>query len=73
MRKMLIKIFLCLAICLIAGTAYGDQTTAGAQPSPAIFFRLAPSGIFGDRQYLYVMAGGKIMPYEITEMTLLLH
>ena len=69
MKKMLIKIFLFLTICLIAGAAYGDQTSCGVPPSPAVFLKLGVSGVTGDPQYLYVMAGGKISLYETAGMT----
>ena len=41
--------------------------TAGA----FAFVRFGPTGISGDQQYLYVMAGGKILEYQLTDMTLL--
>lgn len=71
MKKILIVVILCLALCWIAGTAYGQQTSSGSLPSPAVFFKFGLTGIFGDQQYLYVMAGGKIMQYEAAKMTLL--
>jgi hypothetical protein len=70
LSKILIKVILCLAIWSIAEVAHGQQTSSGVQPPPPIFFKLGLTGIFGDQQYLYVMAGGKILQYEIAEMTL---
>jgi len=70
MRKILIQVLLLLAICSLAGAACGDQTSSGAPPSPAVFLTLGSSGVAGDQQYLYVMAGGMITQYEIAGMTI---
>ena len=70
MSKILILVILCLTLCSIAGVAYPQQTS-DVQPPPAIFFKLGLTGISADQQYVYVMAGGKILQYEITKMTLL--
>ncbi|MGA3115013.1 MAG: hypothetical protein ABSF90_11355 [Syntrophobacteraceae bacterium] len=73
MNKILILVILCLALCSIAGVANPQQTTNGMQP-PAGAFVVAgfgPSGISGDQQYLYVMAGGKLLEFQLTDMTLL--
>ncbi len=64
MRMMLIKVVLLLAVCLFAVAAYGQQTSSGSLPSPALYFKFGLSGIAGDQQYLYVMTGGKIMQYR---------
>ena len=71
MSKITILVVLCLALCLITGVANPQQTASGVQPPPAVFFNLGLTGISADQQYLYVMAGGKILQYEISEMTLL--
>jgi hypothetical protein len=71
MKRILIVVILCMALCWIAGAAYGQQTSSDSLPSPAVFFKFGLTGIFGDQQYLYIMAGGKIMQYEAAEMTLL--
>lgn len=71
MKKILIVVILCLALYWIVGTVYGQQTSSGSLPSPAVFFKFGLTDIFGDQQYLYVMAGGKIMQYEAAKMTLL--
>jgi hypothetical protein len=68
--KILILVILCLTLCLISGEAYPQQAS-DVQPPPATFFKLGLTGIAADQQYLYVMAGGKILQYKITEMTLL--
>ncbi len=67
----MILVILCLAPCSIAGAANGQQSAGGMQPPPAIFFKLGLTGISADQQNLYVMAGGKILQYEISKMTLL--
>lgn len=71
MSKVTILVVLSLALCLVTGIANPQQTSSGVQPSPAAFFNLGLSGISAEQQYLYVMAGGKILQYEISEMTLL--
>ena len=75
MRKILIFVILGLALCSISipVAAYAQQTTSSTQPAAGAFVlaRFGPTGISGDQQYLYVMAGGKILEYEIAEMTLL--
>jgi len=70
-RRTLIEIILCLAICSIAATAYGQHTSDdGPQPPPAVFFKLGLSGVTGDSQNVYAMAGGKILQYDISSMSL---
>jgi hypothetical protein len=69
-RKILILIILCPALCSIAAAAYGQQTSGGS--AGAFFGKFGASGISGDQQYLYVMAAGKILEYQLTDMTLLL-
>jgi len=69
--KVTILIILCLALCSIAGVAIPQQSSSNVQQPPAIFFKLGLTGISADQQYLYVMGGGKILQYEISEMTLL--
>jgi hypothetical protein len=67
-NKILILIILCLALCSFAGVA-NPQQTSHVQPPPAIFAKLGLTGIAADQQYLYVMAGGKILQYKISDMT----
>ncbi len=71
MRKLLFYLTVFLILGSAAGVAFGDQTTGTAPPPPAFFHKMGFSGICADQQYLYVMAGGKILEYEISEMTLL--
>ena len=70
MRKISISVILCLALCSIAVAAYGQQT-AGDTAGAFLIVRFSPTGVSGDQQYLYVMAGGKILEYQLTDMTLL--
>jgi hypothetical protein len=69
-NKILILVILCVALCSIAGVAIPQQT-GDVQPPPAVFAKLGLTGISADQQYLYVMAGGKILQYKISDMTLL--
>ena len=75
MRKTLFFIILSLTLCSISIplAACAQQTTNGMQPAAGAFVlaRFGPTGISGDQQYLYVMAGGKILEYQLTDMTLL--
>lgn len=71
MSKM--KILLCLAGILIgvsfAGIAFpGTDTTQ--PPAPGMFHRMGASGLSGDSQYLYVVAAGKILEYDMAGMSL---
>ncbi len=67
MRKLLVFAIVFLTICSFYGAAYGEQT------SPAyIFFKIAPTGITGDQQNLYLMAAGKILEYKLSDLTLAL-
>ncbi len=70
MNKILIPFILCLALFSIAGVAYPQRTTSGTPPP--FFPGFGAAGISGDTQYLYVMAGGKLLEYQLTNMTLLL-
>lgn len=63
---------LTLALALsLAPSAACAHPPGGRLNAPAGFHPFAPSGICADQQYLYVMAGGKIMQYGLTDMTLL--
>lgn len=69
MRKILVLFVLCPALFWFAAAACGQQTcdnTAGA----FVAVKFSITGISGDQQYLYVMAGGKILAYRLTDMTL---
>ncbi len=49
-------------------TVFGE--TQQQSSSPGKFFKMPMSGISGDNDYLYVMAGGKIMAYQKGRLTL---
>jgi hypothetical protein len=70
MRNILIIIAVISLLSLVAGTALAHRTEE-FPPPPAKFHMLGLSGICADQQYLYVMAGGKIMEYGITDLKLL--
>lgn len=68
-RKILIGIAVALFLSLAAGAvlAHGPE----GMPPPGIFPGMGFSGIAADQQYIYVMAGGKIMQYGAGDMKLL--
>ena len=66
MSKILVLVILCVALCSITGVA-NPQPSGDVQPPPAVFAKLGLTGISADQQYLYVMAGGKILEYKILE------
>ncbi len=65
MKKIPIFVTLCLVACSMTGTPYAQQTSEN-QPPPAFFFKLGLTGISADSEHLYVMAGGKILQYDVT-------
>lgn len=69
MRKILTGAALILTLSSVAGVAFAHHR-AGVKPPPELFNMLL-SGICADQQHLYVMAGGKIMQYGLSDMTLL--
>lgn len=68
-----LKILLCLAGVLIAVSITGNAFpgTDSTQLPPPGMHRMGLSGIAGDQQYLYVMAGGKILEYDQADMSLI--
>lgn len=73
MRKTLILVILSLTLCSFGmPRAACAQVTTGGSAGGFFVCRFAPSGISGDAQYLYVMAGGKLLEYQLSDMTLLL-
>jgi hypothetical protein len=70
MWKILIGVALILVLSSAAGAALA-QPPEEMQPPPPLPPMLGLSGICGDKEHLYVMAGRKIMQYEITELKLL--
>jgi hypothetical protein len=53
----------------MTGTPSAQQTCEDGPP-PAFFFKLGLTGISADSEHLYVMAGGKILQYDVTGTTL---
>ncbi len=49
-------------------TAFGEEGQTVQAPPP--MHKMGFSGIAGDEEYLYVMAGGKIMAYQLSDMSL---
>jgi hypothetical protein len=66
MRKILTACALVLVLCVAVRTAWTDQTSQPLPPPPMHGI----SGICSDDDYIYVMAGGKIMQYGLTDLTL---
>ena len=67
----LMKILLIFAVAtlglILTGTmAFGDPPQEA--PHPGIFQFMGPSGISGNQQHLYVLAGGKIMQYSLADL-----
>jgi len=71
-RKILILIGLALAggLLLAIVAVFGDPPE-GHPPHPGMFHMMGLSGISGDQQNLYVLAGGKIMQYGLADLKLL--
>ena len=71
-RKILILIGLALAggllLTIVAGFAAPPE---GPPPHHGMFHMMGLSGISGDQQNLYVLAGGKIMQYGLADLKLL--
>jgi len=66
-RKILIAFALALFLSPASGIAFVDQSEVMPLPPPM----MGLSGICADEQHLYVMAGGKIMQYGISDLGLL--
>ncbi|MFZ2445846.1 MAG: hypothetical protein WAW37_05775 [Syntrophobacteraceae bacterium] len=76
-RKMTMALIFALTLSLSGaalfscylGAAFG-ATEEAVQPPPPMFPKMGLSGITGDQDYLYVLAGGKIMLYQLNDMVL---
>jgi hypothetical protein len=66
-RKIVIGFGLLLMMSSATGAAFAQR--AEGMPPP-MFHMLGMSGFCADQQYLYVMAGGKIIQYDITDLKL---
>jgi len=69
-RKILISLALALVLILTSAVAFAGPPE-GMVPPHVMFHLMALSGICGDQQNLYVMAGGKIMQYGLADLKLL--
>ena len=67
------KILLVLPVCAIVliwgAMAYGNPPQEASPQS--VFQFMGPSGISGNQQNVYVLAGGRIMQYNLTDLKLL--
>lgn len=70
-RKLIVGLIVVLVVFWAACLVYSDQTESPKPPPMHLMAGL--SGICGDGDglYLYVMAGGKILQYEIATMQLI--
>ena len=72
MKRMLVVPALFLALCLRAAPAMCGQTVP-CPPPPMFFKGPGPVAMLGDAQFLYVIAGGKLLEYNLDKMTTLAH
>lgn len=70
LRIILVGLALTLLLRSATGTAVA-QPPPGMPPPHGLFHLMGQSGISGDQQNLYVMAGGKILQYSIADLKLL--
>lgn len=71
-RKILVGLLSLAFISLAAGIAFA-QDSSGTMPSPPFNHfnpRMGLSGLCADLQHIYVMAGGKIMEYDLAGLTI---
>jgi hypothetical protein len=74
MHMTMLRILIGFALSLVMSSATVPAFAQSAQkmaPPPPIVQLLGLSGICVDQQYLYVMAGGKIIQYEISDLKLI--
>lgn len=69
-RKILISLAVAVAL-ILAGTLAFAGPSEGMPPHHAMFHMMGLSGLSGTQQYLYVLAGGKIMQYGLADLKLL--
>lgn len=70
MKRLLILPIVVAALSLAAGAVCYGQPRSGHPPRMFFFRHHAPAAMFGDGQYLYVTAGGKILEYKLDGMKL---
>jgi len=71
MRRILLGFAVGFALSVVPGLAAGVALAGqndGTPPPPFMFHMQEPSGICADAQYVYVMAGRKILQYGITNL-----
>jgi hypothetical protein len=68
-HKILIGVAITLILVCITGVVFAQQFER-MQPPSQMQRQQALTGICGDQQFLYIMAGGKIMRYGITDLKL---
>jgi hypothetical protein len=68
MKRIMIIVFLCLTLCSIDRAINAEQSAGDA---PADFCKLGLAGITSDQKNLYVMAGGRILQYDLAGASLL--
>lgn len=69
-RKILISLALAAAL-ILAGTSAFAGPPEGMPPPHVMFHLMGLSGLSGTQQHLYVLAGGKIMQYDLADLKLL--
>ena len=73
-RKILISLALAVALILTGTSAFAGPPGGpppGMPPHHGMFPLMGLSGISGNQQHLYVLAGGKIMQYKLADLKLL--
>ncbi len=73
LMALLIALFINLFFAGLFSFAFGSTSGSEDIPMPplSMFHKMGLSGICGDQEHLYVMAGGKIMIYQLSDMALL--
>jgi hypothetical protein len=69
-RKILLSLVLAAVLLLTSASAFA-ASTEGHPPPHGMFHLMGLSGVSGDKQNLYVLAGGKIMQYGLADLKLL--
>ena len=70
LRKILMSLGLAVVLILTGTSAFADPAQ-GMSPHHGMFHMMGLSGVSGNQQHLYVLAGGKIMQYSLVDLQLL--
>lgn len=70
LRKTLMSLAVAAALILTGTSAFADPHQ-GMPPHHGMFHMMGLSGLTGDQQHLYVLAGCKIMQYSLADLKLL--